>query len=181
MLFARLQEHAMTRPIIWALLVFGAAGATALSTLDHVVDQTGIGARSAVSGTVSGQPGGDRIMRLPADRRGHYIADLGVDGRMMRMLVDTGASFVALRDSDARAAGLHGNLTGNRYNLQTANGVVEARGVRIREMRLGSIIVRDVEAVILPDGQLGSNLLGMSFLNKLRGFEVSGQTLILRE
>jgi aspartyl protease family protein len=119
-------------------------------------------------------------VRLPSDSRGHYIADISVDGRVMRMLVDTGASLVALRESDARAAGLDGSFTGRSYSLSTANGIVEARGVRIREMRLGSIIVRDIDAVVLPDAQLSSNLLGMSFLNKLQGFEVSGRELILR-
>jgi aspartyl protease family protein len=175
----------MTQPILWALTVLGAAGATAIFTVDRLAERAQPRPAEQVS-AASMQQGDANLtvrlptVRLPSDRRGHYIADMSVDGRVMRMLVDTGASLVALRESDARAAGLDGSYTGKTYSLSTANGVVEAKGVRIREMRLGAIIVRDIEAVVLPDAQLSSNLLGMSFLNRLRGFEVSGHELILR-
>ena len=170
----------MTRPILWALTVLGAAGAMAVFTVDRLAERGQQRPAEQVSVASVHQGITSPTVRLPSDRRGHYIADMAVDGRVMRMLVDTGASFVALRESDARGAGLGGSFTGRSYSLSTANGVVEARGVRIREMRLGSIIVRDIEAIVLPDAQLGANLLGMSFLNRLRGFEVSGHELILR-
>lgn len=170
----------MTRPILWALTVLGAAGMSAGYAVDRLAE--GGHMKSAETTLVATVDHNFRspTVRLPSDSRGHYIADMAVDGRVMRMLVDTGASLVALRESDARAAGLDGSFTGRSYSLSTANGIVEARGVRIREMRLGSIIVRDIDAVVLPDAQLSSNLLGMSFLNKLQGFEVSGRELILR-
>jgi aspartyl protease family protein len=170
----------MTRPILWALTVLGAAAVTAAYTVDRMAESVHVSPSLAPSFAPVDQGFRSATVRLPSDSRGHYIADMAVDGRIMRMLVDTGASLVALRESDARAAGLDGSFTGRSYSLSTANGVVEARGVRIREMRLGSIIVRDIEAVVLPDAQLSSNLLGMSFLNKLQGFEVSGRELILR-
>lgn len=170
----------MTRPILWALTVLGAAGLSAGYTVDRLAEGGHMKpAETTLVATVDHSFRSPTV-RLPSDNRGHYIADMAVDGRIMRMLVDTGASLVALRESDARAAGLDGSFTGRSYSLSTANGVVEARGVRIREMRLGSIIVRDIDAVVLPDAQLSSNLLGMSFLNKLQGFEVSGRELILR-
>jgi aspartyl protease family protein len=170
----------MTRPILWALTVLGGAGVMAAFTVDHLAEQAHRRPADTASVAAVNRDIGNPMVRLPSDRRGHYIADMSVDGRVLRMLVDTGASLVALRESDARAAGLDGSYTGRTYSLSTANGVVEAKGVRIREMRLGSIIVRDIEAVVLPDAQLSSNLLGMSFLNRLRGFEVSGQELVLR-
>lgn len=175
----------MTSPIVWALTVFGAAGFIAALTVDQLADRvspSGSETSAAVStNRINTDPNAGRpVVRLIADRGGHYHADMSVDGRIMRMLVDTGASLVALRESDARAAGLRSDPAGRTYRLSTANGVVEAKGVRIREMRLGSIIVRDVEAIIMTDEQLGSNLLGMSFLKQLRGFEVSGKELVLR-
>jgi aspartyl protease family protein len=170
----------MTRPILWALTVLGAAAVTAAYTVDHIAERVHVSPSPAPSFATVDQGFRSPTVRLPSDSRGHYIADMAVDGRITRMLVDTGASLVALRESDARAAGLDGSFTGRTYSLSTANGIVEAKGVRIREMRLGSIIVRDIEAVVLPDAQLSSNLLGMSFLNKLQGFEVSGRELILR-
>lgn len=172
------------RPIVWASLVLLGgvfAGLVAVDRLPQIAagglatGETGgphLGAAPVVSG--------DHVLRLPADGRGHYVAETMVEGRALRMLVDTGASFVALRESDARAAGLREDPGGREYSLSTANGLVSAKGATIREMRIGPIILRDVEAVILPDSQLGSNLLGMSFLRRLRGFEITGRELTLR-
>lgn len=169
----------MTSPIVWALTVFAAAGVIAAVTVDQLADRAPSRGSEAAAMSESGHATGG-IVRLIADRGGHYHADIAVDGRVTRMLVDTGASFVVLRESDARAAGLRPDRSGKTYRLSTANGIVEAEGARIREMRLGPIIVRDVEAIIMSDEQLGSNLLGMSFLSQLRGFEVTGRDLILR-
>lgn len=174
----------MTSPIVWALTVFGAAGFIAALTVDRLVDRVNpSGGETSAAASANGinTNAGQGVVRLLADRGGHYHADMAVDGRVMRMLVDTGASFVALRESDARAAGLRPDPGGRTYRLSTANGIVEAKGARIREIRLGPIIVRDVEAIIMGDDQLGSNLLGMSFLSQLRGFEVSGRELVLRD
>ena len=52
--------------------------------------------------------------------------------------------------------------------------------VRIRELRVGDIAVRDVEAVVVPEGRLGTSLLGMSFLRRLKGFDMAGGRLTLR-
>lgn len=175
----------MTSPIVWALTVFGAAGLIAALTVDQLSERVNPGRSetAAVStNRINLDPNAGRAtVRLPANARGHYYADMSVEGRVLRMVVDTGASIVTLRASDARAAGLTTGPGSRTYRLSTANGVVEAKGVRIREMRLGSIIVRDVDAVIMTDEQLSTNLLGMTFLNRLRGFEVSGGELILRE
>jgi aspartyl protease family protein len=175
----------MTSPIVWALAVFGAAGVIAALTVDRLSDRVSSrGTETAAVSTnrINLDPNAGRAtVRLPANARGHYYADMGVEGRILRMVVDTGASIVALRASDARAAGLTPGPGSRDYTLSTANGMVEAKGVRIREMRLGSIIVRDVDAVIMTDEQLSTNLLGMTFLSRLRGFEVAGGELILRE
>jgi aspartyl protease family protein len=64
--------------------------------------------------------------------------------------------------------------------VSTANGVVQTAPVRIREIRVGDILVRDVEAVVLPPRALGVSLLGMSFLRRLEGFEIAKGRLVLR-
>lgn len=173
------------RPIVWASLVLLGAAFAGLAAVDNIAPQ--LEAERAADGreetlTLSAVQGvaQDHMVRLTADSRGHYVAETVVEGRALRMLVDTGASIVALRESDARAAGVREDSGGRDYSLSTANGIVRARGATIREMRIGPIILRDVEAVILPDAQLGSNLLGMSFLKRLRGFEITGRELTLR-
>lgn len=177
------------RPIVWASLVLGGCAFAGLAAVERLTPHLGgdfaapaASERLTLSAApvISEHAPGDHVVRLLADGRGHYVADTTVEGRATRMLVDTGASIVALRESDARAAGLREDPGGREYSLSTANGLVRARGATIREMRIGSIILRDVEAVILPDAQLGSNLLGMSFLKRLRGFEITGQELTLR-
>ena len=171
----------MTSPIVWALTVFGAAGLMAVVTVEHLAGRAPVRENATSSAPLRNTPEqGHGIVRLVSDRGGHYHADIAVEGRVVRMLVDTGASLVVLRESDARAAGVRPELSSRVHQLSTANGIVEAKGVMIREMRLGPIIVRDVDAVVMSDGQLGSNLLGMSFLRQLRSFEVARGELILR-
>jgi aspartyl protease family protein len=124
---------------------------------------------------------GPRIVALRGDSRGHFITDAQVNGRFIRVLVDTGASIVALSAEDARAAGIDPPGSAYTIRMQTANGVVMAARVRLAELRLQSIVIRDVEAAILPQGALKGTLLGMSFLNRLQGFEMQGGTLVLRQ
>jgi aspartyl protease family protein len=96
------------------------------------------------------------------------------------MLVDTGASIVALSYDDARAVGLSVHPAAFTRKLSTANGVVEAAPVQIREIRVGEIVARNVDAVVLPRGRLETSLLGMSFLKRLGGFEIARGRLTLK-
>jgi len=96
------------------------------------------------------------------------------------MLVDTGASIVALSYEDAETVGIRVTANDFTAQLRTANGVVEAAPVRLPEIRVGDILVENVDAVVLPRGRLGTSLLGMSFLRRLRGFEMSQGRLTLR-
>jgi aspartyl protease family protein len=106
----------------------------------------------------------------PANRAGHVIIDAVVNGAPMRMLVDTGASFVTLTPADARAAGITpGELVFNR-RASTANGFVRMAIVTLREIRLGQLSLNDVHAAVLEN--LNVSLLGMSFLDRLQSYEM---------
>lgn len=110
---------------------------------------------------------------------GHWWAEAKVNGRGVRMLVDTGASTVALTQADARKAGLDvRNLTYN-VRMRTANGVALAAEVTLERLDLGTVRVRDVQAVVMKSG-LSTSLLGMSWLSRLDRFQVEGQELRLR-
>lgn len=119
------------------------------------------------------------VARLTADRTGHYLSEVQINGRTFTALVDTGATLVALRYEDAEKIGLVHR--GDRFDVgvRTANGVAQARQVQLRSVRLGSIRVDDVDALVMDEGLLGTNLLGMSFLKKLKRFEVDRGTLVL--
>jgi aspartyl protease family protein len=122
-----------------------------------------------------------RVVALRADRRGHFATDLTINNQFVKALVDTGASAVAFSHEDAQKAGIHPKPGDYVIPVQTANGVVRAAKARIPELRLQGIVVRDVEATVMPPGALNITLLGMSFLKQLKSFEMNGNTLILKQ
>ena len=65
--------------------------------------------------------------------------------------------------------------------VSTANGTVKAARTRLAMIELGDLIVRDVEALVLPDSALSENLLGLSFLSKLKRFEYANGRLLLEQ
>lgn len=110
-------------------------------------------------------------VRIRADRGGHYVSEVELNGRRFRAIVDTGATLVALRFEDARALGLVTPTDRFDIKVNTANGVARAKRVQLRSIRIGSIRIDNVEAMVLEEGALGQNLLGMSFLRRLARFE----------
>lgn len=119
-------------------------------------------------------------VKINAARDNQFYIEAQVNMRSANFLVDTGASYVAMRDSDARAAGVYTAWTDYTYPVRTANGETKAAFVTLEEMEIGEIRVRDVKAFILPDDQLSVNLLGMSFLSRLESVEARSGELVLR-
>ncbi len=122
------------------------------------------------------QPGS---VTLRADDDGHFRVDATIGGRRVPMLVDTGATVVALSFEQAQSLGLIAG--GDRFDLRvsTANGQVGAKRVVLRDLRIGSVSVPDVAAVVLARGAMDGNLLGMSFLGRLKRMESKGDRLVL--
>ena len=118
--------------------------------------------------------------RLRADPRGHYVAEFNLNSRRVTGVVDTGATMIAMNMSVARQAGITVRPNEFVYKVNTANGTVKAARVVVDEVRLGSIRVRNVEAMVLEDDAINIVLIGMSFLNRLRNFEFSNGTLEMK-
>jgi aspartyl protease family protein len=116
-----------------------------------------------------------------ADARGHFITMAEIEHTPIMVLVDTGASVVALSYEDAEHAGLAPRTLTYDVPINTANGRVEAARVVLDRVEIGNVLVRDVEGVVLPRGAYEGTLLGMSFLNKLSRFKVENGTLFLDE
>lgn len=125
------------------------------------------------------QPDHGGLVRLSADRNGHYLTEAEINNRLVRVLVDTGATLIALRYEDARSMDLIN--PGDKFDVRvrTANGDGRARRVTLRSVTVGTITVRDVEALVTEQGALATNLLGMSFLKRLARFEVQRGQLVL--
>jgi aspartyl protease family protein len=113
-------------------------------------------------------------------RRGHFYAETRINGRTITTMIDTGASIIALSAEDAERLGLFPHASDRKARLQTANGQVEANLQTLREVQIGGLTVQNVDAAIMPRGALKGSLLGMSFLGRLRGYEVNGDRLTLR-
>ena len=111
---------------------------------------------------------------------GHFMTRAEINGRDVEVMVDTGATAVALSFEDAKHAGLRPYSLDFIVPVSTANGTVHAARVTIRRIAIGSIRVKDVEGMVLPEGALRGSLLGMSFLGRLQSFAVEDGELLLR-
>lgn len=119
-----------------------------------------------------------RSVTLQKDGRGHFQVEGRIDGRRLDFLVDTGASVIALRERDAAKLGIHPAQRDYTAKISTANGVVRAARVELNRVEVGGLTVRNVTAVVLPDQALSQNLLGMSFLSRVRWEHRNGKLLL---
>ena len=123
-------------------------------------------------------PANSRTMVIKAGSGGHFEVDARVDGRRLAMIVDTGASQIALRASDAARAGFHPAQRDYSVKVMTANGEGRAARVDLGRVEVGDIVVRDVVALVMPDEMLAVNLLGMSFLSRVRWSHERGNLVL---
>ncbi|MEZ5871483.1 MAG: TIGR02281 family clan AA aspartic protease [Nitratireductor sp.] len=122
-----------------------------------------------------------RVAAIERDKSGHYVAKVKMNGRSTEVLVDTGATLVAINESTARRLGIRLSAADFKYTVRTANGATKAAAAMIDEIQVGRVIVKNVEASVSRDDALNVVLLGMSFLNKLKKFEIEADKLILRQ
>lgn len=130
--------------------------------------------------TVRSEQDGEHAVRVRRRLDGHFAVRGAINGQPMTLLVDTGASTVVLKPADAARAGIDTRNLGYTAAVQTANGTTYAAPVRLRSITIGPIELRDVEALVAKPGSLNENLLGMSFLRRLRSYEFSKDFLTLR-
>lgn len=119
-------------------------------------------------------------VRIPASQDHQYYVTASINNSPSSFLVDTGAGYVALRDSDARKAGIYTTWTDFTQPVRTANGETRAAVVELRAIEIGGVRVENVKALILADEQLGVNLLGMTFLSRLHSVETRAGEMVLR-
>jgi aspartyl protease family protein len=122
-----------------------------------------------------------RSLTLYSDRQGHFQVEARVEGRFVDFVVDTGASLVVLRESSAALAGIHPQPRDYTATAITANGRIKAARATIDRIEVGGIAVYDVPAMVLPDEALAKNLLGVSFLSRLKRYEYANGRLLLEQ
>ena len=120
----------------------------------------------------------DGTVELNRNEDGHFYADVQINGAPVHMLVDTGASVIALSRDDARSAGIATSIGMNDVVGEGADGAVHGEYVKVDRMELGPRTVEGLDAVVLNSGE--QSLLGQSFLAKFDSVEIHGNTMVLR-
>jgi aspartyl protease family protein len=136
---------------------------------------------SAPSSMTLATPAGSaasRSVTLRQGGNGHFQLEAIVDGRRLDFLVDTGATSIALRESDAAWIGLHPAARDYTGLSATANGIVRIAPVTLNRVEVSDIVLYNVAAVVIPDQSLGQNLLGMSFLSRVRWQQENGRLVL---
>ena len=124
--------------------------------------------------------GGDHVS-IDADAEGHFVVDAQVNGRAVSAMIDTGATTVAISEKPARRLGIIPRRDQFTRPVSTANGVVKAAPIMLSEIRIGSVTVRNVPAIVVPGEEFAVDLFGMSFLQRLARYEATGRSLVLVE
>jgi aspartyl protease family protein len=136
-----------------------------------------IGQSERLTPNLAATAGGSQSVALTADGRGHFVTTAQINGRSVRVLVDTGASFISMSASEARRLNIN-YLDGQRSAVSTANGVVPTYKVKIDEVRLGDVSLNNVDGMVHADDSLPIVLLGMSFLNRME-MKRDGERMVL--
>lgn len=149
-----------------------------------------VSALGAVQAMTTLQQGGDGptsrpalslgVQRIARSPDGHYWALAQVNGRPVRVLVDTGATLVALTATDALRLGFDGSDLVYSQKVMTAKGEARAAPVTLSAVSVAGAQLNDVQALVIENG-LDTSLLGMTFLGRLSRFEATKTGLILQQ
>jgi aspartyl protease family protein len=131
-----------------------------------------------IAGRLSGETDPNSVVIL-RNGGGHFGVRAEIDNEPMSLLVDTGATFVTLTPDDAAEIGIDPSTLDYVVSIQTANGTIRAASIRLERVAIGPIERQDVPALVAPRGALDQSLLGLSFLDKLGGYSISGDRLVL--
>jgi aspartyl protease family protein len=158
-----------------------AATQSLLGVAEPTAARIAVAERDGQASPQSGPVAVGRMVELKAGAYGHFHARAEINGQPVSVMVDTGASIVALTFEDARAVGLYVRDSDFTHRVNTANGLARIAPVTIDRLSVGDIIVRDVSGAVMERGKLGTTLLGMSFLNRLQRVDMRNGMLVLHE
>jgi clan AA aspartic protease (TIGR02281 family) len=120
-----------------------------------------------------------RAVQIQRSQSGEFALQAKINGVTAPMVIDTGATSVVLTYETAKAAGLPLELLEYDVDVETAGGHTKAARLTLDRLAIGKLIERSVPALVVPHGQMKTNLLGMSFLDRLESWEVRADRLML--
>jgi aspartyl protease family protein len=140
-----------------------------------------LAAHPVVSGKPQANVSASRSVIIAPGSGGHFRVAGRIDGRRVNFMVDTGASVIALTQRDAATLGIGPAERDYVAMVKTANGAMRVAPVELGMVEIDDLEVHNVAAVVLPPGVLNENLLGLSFLSRLRRFEYTDGKLVLEQ
>ncbi len=170
----------MTR-VFMAVLFMGATAGVVLAygdpdriakarhTITHILNET---AAAAIPP--------DRTVEIERASGGDFTLQAKINGISAPMVIDTGATSVVLTYETAQAAGFPLEMLNYNVDVDTAAGKTRAARLTLDRLAVGKLVERSVPALVVPRGQMKTNLLGMSFLDRLESWEVRADKLKLR-
>ena len=120
-----------------------------------------------------------RAVQIPRGQGGEFALKAKINGVSAPMVIDTGATSVVLTYETAKAAGLPLELLEYDVDVETAGGHTKAARLTLDRLAIGKLVERSVPALVVPHGQMKTNLLGMSFLDRLESWDVHADRLML--
>jgi len=119
---------------------------------------------------------GDLVINISQD--GHYYIDTKINGTSIRFMIDTGATDVVISAATAKKIGININNLNFNKPYQTANGMIWGALTTVKKLEVGDIELENV-AISVSKADLGTSLLGMSFLKRFKKYEFYQDRLIL--
>jgi len=181
-----------TRQLLREILSWGVVAVIGIAALTHI-DSLKVGAERVLglptpddvavqrAPAPPAQVSSGVVVEIPAEDNGHFSTAAEINGRSVDVMVDTGATIVALSFEDAERAGLMLRDSDFTGSVHTANGVARVAPVTLDRVTIGDITVRDVRAAVAERGRLKTSLLGMSFLSRLSRFDMRPGLLVMQE
>jgi aspartyl protease family protein len=157
------------------------AGGYAVRFIEHAIDAPKPKAAAVQVDGPRAPVHSGRSLTLNSGRDGHFEVEGRIAASRIDFIVDTGATLVILRESDAARAGIRPMRSDYTATVSTANGKAKAAPATLDRIEVGGITVYDVRALVLPDEALWRNLLGMSFLSQLKRYEVANGRMVLEQ
>ena len=167
----------MSRTLLVLLVLLGTAGAVVAYGDPAQIARAKVVVSDLLLRTRGSAVRAVQISRGPA---GQFALQAKINGVSAPMVIDTGATSVVLTYETAKAIGLPLELLEYDVDVETAGGHTKAARLTLDRLAIGKLVERSVPALVVPHGQMKTNLLGMSFLDRLESWEVRADSLMLR-
>ncbi len=182
-------RHLLREAVSWTAIAV--VGAVALTHFEEIktgmaaalgkVQSADVAAAPQATANIPRARHSGSVVEIHATRGGHFLTEVEIDGQPITIMVDTGATMVALSYEDAERAGIFLNPGDFTLSVSTANGRARVAPVMLNSVSIGDITVRDVRAAVSEPGRLRTSLLGMSFLGRLSRFNMRPGLLVLQD